>query len=555
MLKRLYCLFLSFSIALTPMAGADAGRVFEQARHSVVVVRASDGQGSGVVVGEGLVITNCHVVGNEVVVKIERATDAQGTKPYIIEAHVVARDDDNDLCLLLTGDLTQPPAAKIAKLGAAKSLKIGEEVYAIGAPEELVLSLSRGIVTQLRGVNIKGKAPIVQTDATIGFGSSGGGLFNKNGELIGIPSFGPEDNINFAMPVEMVSDLIQSYRNEAKTKEAQSNCIKAPQYQCILILSRQAARQISDYDNRAQAMISIAKAQALAGFFNDAKKTAHQVPTDKLNDSADAYIDDYSTDHASDILDELVADQLQKGDIESAHVIAMQIDDSKTRDLALSDISYAQAQEKRFKDAEKTAQQIESAEQRGHALVDIVAAQAQMGDIKGAEKTTQQISGVSRAWALAEIAAAQAQAGYSSESNSSFDNALQAANKISDNALRSESLGFIANAQAYVGNEKAKVTFQDAVNTAKRIDTTYARAMALSEIASVQAQSEDINGAKITVKEIDYFSPRNKALKNIAIAQAESGDIKGAMQTAQLIDDNQEKIAALAGIAEALAEQ
>ena len=68
-----------------------------------------------------------------------------------------------------------------AKIGKAASLKIGEAVYAVGAPQGLELSLSDGIVSQLRGSPI----PLIQTTAAISPGSSGGGLFDSEARLVG----------------------------------------------------------------------------------------------------------------------------------------------------------------------------------------------------------------------------------------------------------------------------------------------------------------------------------------------------------------------------------
>ena len=104
-------------------------------------------------------------------------------------ASLLARNDERDLCLLFVDELPAPPAAQAVRIGAAKALSIGEEVYAVGAPAGLELSLSRGIVSQLRGAFGKRSAPLVQTDAAISPASSGGGLFNQAGELVGITTF------------------------------------------------------------------------------------------------------------------------------------------------------------------------------------------------------------------------------------------------------------------------------------------------------------------------------------------------------------------------------
>jgi hypothetical protein len=106
--------------------------------------------------------------------------------------------------------LDAPPAV----LGSTRGLKVGQPVYAVGAPRGLELTLSSGIVSSLRR-NLLGndfpddQLPIIQTDAAISGGSSGGGLFDGEGRLIGITSFGIRDgqNLNFALPAEWIRDL------------------------------------------------------------------------------------------------------------------------------------------------------------------------------------------------------------------------------------------------------------------------------------------------------------------------------------------------------------
>ena len=97
--------------------------------------------------------------------------------------------------------------AKPAQLGQTSRLKVGEPVYAVGAPRGLELSLSDGIVSQLRG----GPPPFIQTTAAISPGSSGGGLFDAEGRLVGFTTLYIEggQSLNFAMPVEWVGDIQQ----------------------------------------------------------------------------------------------------------------------------------------------------------------------------------------------------------------------------------------------------------------------------------------------------------------------------------------------------------
>ncbi|MBM4299996.1 MAG: serine protease [Deltaproteobacteria bacterium] len=202
-------------IAAWPQAALalTASQVYEQVKDSVVVVRAYDqhgkpvGLGSGVRLPSGDVITNYHVVKAGV-----RYTVGQGKQG--VPATVKAGDPDKDLCLLTAPGLT----AKPARLGQAVKLKVGEPVYAVGAPQGLELSLSEGIVSQLRD----GPPPLIQTTVAISKGSSGGGLFNAEAELVGITTFYLKDgqSLNFALPVEWIAEVAGKKIRERPRGEA-----------------------------------------------------------------------------------------------------------------------------------------------------------------------------------------------------------------------------------------------------------------------------------------------------------------------------------------------
>ena len=173
-------------------------------------------QGSGVVIGTNEVATNCHVVSGATEIFVRQAADARSRETYRMAAKLTAQNETRDLCILLVDELSIPPAAKPVPLGAARNVSIGEEVYAIGAPRGLELSLSRGIISQLRGEGGKRAAPIIQTDAAISPGSSGGGLFDQDGKLIGITTFKASgtrtEGLSFAVPVEWVIELTASLK-------------------------------------------------------------------------------------------------------------------------------------------------------------------------------------------------------------------------------------------------------------------------------------------------------------------------------------------------------
>ncbi len=180
--------------ALTP------SQVFEKVKDSVVVIKSFNAkgegisQGSGVLLPSGKVATNCHVVK-------EGARFQAGRDNSFVPATVFAADPDKDICILQADTLTGTPA----QLGKAVTLKVGEAVYAVGAPQGLELSLSNGLVSQLRG----GTPPLIQTTAAISQGSSGGGLFDSEARLIGFTTYYYKDgqNLNFAMPVEWLADV------------------------------------------------------------------------------------------------------------------------------------------------------------------------------------------------------------------------------------------------------------------------------------------------------------------------------------------------------------
>jgi tetratricopeptide (TPR) repeat protein len=197
--RYLVSLLLALLVLMPHMALALTGsQVYERVKDSVVVVMATDqagkpvGQGSGVVLPSGNIVTNYHVVkaGTRLAV---------GQKGRAVPASLQASNPKKDLALLLAPGLRATPA----RLGQASQLKVGEKVYAVGAPEGLELSLSEGIVSQLRG----GPPPIIQTTVAISPGSSGGGLFNDLGELVGITTFYLRggQSLNFALPVEWIS--------------------------------------------------------------------------------------------------------------------------------------------------------------------------------------------------------------------------------------------------------------------------------------------------------------------------------------------------------------
>jgi serine protease Do len=174
-----------------------------------------EGVGSGIVYQpDGYILTNDHVVslnGNPVdSVEVTLATGE------VLDATIVARDSQNDLALLKIDKSGLPPVV----FADSSAVTVGQWAIAIGSPLDYQNTVSEGIVSGLdrsletgdpRSPQLTG---LLQTDAAISPGNSGGGLFNAAGELIGMPevylptSTGAE-NIGFAMPADKVATIAE----------------------------------------------------------------------------------------------------------------------------------------------------------------------------------------------------------------------------------------------------------------------------------------------------------------------------------------------------------
>jgi S1-C subfamily serine protease len=164
--------------------------VFDKVSGAVYVVKAQHKMGSGVAISDRELLTNCHVVDESPNVTIGRDKKEQN-------ATVVSMNIGADRCVLRA----ENKLPSWVKVRPYDDIKIGERAITVGTPQGLELTVAEGLVSSKR--THKGSR-LVQTSAPISHGSSGGGLFDARGELLGITTFyfAGGQNLNFAVAAE-----------------------------------------------------------------------------------------------------------------------------------------------------------------------------------------------------------------------------------------------------------------------------------------------------------------------------------------------------------------
>lgn len=165
------------------------------------------GAGSGVIISQdGYILTCAHVVSGATSVKVQ----LDGGETY--DATIVGSDSTSDIAVIKIEATGLTPAV----IGNSDALAVGETVVAVGNPlGTLSNSVTDGIISALnREVTVEDNdMTLLQTDASISPGNSGGGLFNANGELIGIvnakSSYSEAEGIGFAIPINTAMDIAQ----------------------------------------------------------------------------------------------------------------------------------------------------------------------------------------------------------------------------------------------------------------------------------------------------------------------------------------------------------
>jgi S1-C subfamily serine protease len=188
--------------------------------------RTTQAAGTGVIISkDGLIITNKHVIPDgttKVTVVLNDGTEYENVE-------VVDRDPTNDIAFLKIKGAKNLPAAEI---GDSSKLKIGTKVIAVGnALGQFQNTVTSGIISGLdrsitasdeSGQGAENLAGLLQTDAAINSGNSGGPLMTYDGKIIGINTAiaSGADNIGFAIPSDMFAGMIDSVISKGKIEKA-----------------------------------------------------------------------------------------------------------------------------------------------------------------------------------------------------------------------------------------------------------------------------------------------------------------------------------------------
>jgi len=177
----------------------------------IPVVTPGEGSGSGAVIDrQGHILTNFHVVQDATKIEVTLADGKQR------EARLIGHDAEHDIAIL---QIIDPPAEIYPiELGSSDSLRVGQRVYALGNPFGLERTITTGIISalnrtlpsQVQGRELKS---IIQTDAALNPGNSGGPLLDTSGRLIGMnvaiaTKSGQNAGLGFAIPINRIARFV-----------------------------------------------------------------------------------------------------------------------------------------------------------------------------------------------------------------------------------------------------------------------------------------------------------------------------------------------------------
>ena len=171
----------------------------EVAYESIFVIYSGNYEGSGFAIGSNTVVTNAHVIGNRNDIKVKTYSGEE------YKASIFLLNEALDIAILSVENAEFTPL----EVGDCENIKVGEDIYAIGAPRSLDYTLTKGVISSKS--RTIGFNRYIQIDAAINSGNSGGPLLNNAGQVIGVNSMKISDaeGIGLAIPISSVTSFME----------------------------------------------------------------------------------------------------------------------------------------------------------------------------------------------------------------------------------------------------------------------------------------------------------------------------------------------------------
>jgi S1-C subfamily serine protease len=257
--------------------------LLQEVKRAVVTLQFGKWVGSGFLVSDdGYIVTNAHVVNGI------RGT-AQLAEGEPVEVNLVTMEPEKDFALLKTASGN---AYTFLRLGDSNSCREGDTVIAVGSPYNLQLSFTKGIVSAKNRRDPRLSVSLIQTDAAINHGNSGGPLIDQTGKVIGINTEGfhkeMAEGLNFAIAINDVKSLIkegQAVSDAERTRDAsrleaglqqqqqkREERAQETREQIARVQQQENSRYKDQLDQIKQRLETAKKRQVLQTCFNEANK-------------------------------------------------------------------------------------------------------------------------------------------------------------------------------------------------------------------------------------------------------------------------------------------
>jgi S1-C subfamily serine protease len=297
----------SFGGAGLTTRGAKEAQIYKDVAPSVVLILLKDSLGTGTLINDkGEILTNWHVIkgAKEVGVLFKPADGQKPNEKDVVRGTVIRYDAVADLALVKV----DPPAGRTpVKFGNAKDLMIGLDVFAIGHPDGIDWTYTKGIISQIRPAynwtytdKTKHTADLIQTQTPINPGNSGGPLLSDSGTLVGVNSFVSDgEGLNFAVSISEVNAFLARSGNRETTLLEEQPRVAAKDCKVKVIESGRTEKDDGDYE--AVDLNCDGKIDAAHYTPDDKKKAIILVADTNGDEERDAWIYDNDRDGKWDV--------------------------------------------------------------------------------------------------------------------------------------------------------------------------------------------------------------------------------------------------------------